>query len=256
MKNQSLTNKNLFKNVRLLSEQNQDKSAIIDENDAWINWVVVEKMFAIDRKQWLTWAKENQMRVVDKTNQSITLDFNLSDFKAYQDQDYDDQNLINQYLPLVHSLATVMNYYSNSNYEDLNQRFLALMKKNLYYIQDPLQFYYQVYQPYFLNLYQSFLNTNPFYQKHHQLSWIYLRPSADPHHLSELINHYLVPLARADEKLVKQLLKIDKKELIYQLNDHYNINIDHRATQQADWNLFLKNTIKSAPAKKYTNRLW
>lgn len=110
------------------------------------------------------------MRVVDKTNQSITLDFNLSDFKAYQDQDYDDQNLINQYLPLVHSLATVMNYYSNSNYEDLNQRFLALMKKNLYYIQDPLQFYYQVYQPYFLNLYQSFLNTNPFYQKHHQLS--------------------------------------------------------------------------------------
>lgn len=34
MKNQSLTNKNLFKNVRLLSEQNQDKSAIIDENDS------------------------------------------------------------------------------------------------------------------------------------------------------------------------------------------------------------------------------
>lgn len=205
---------------------------IVIDKPVIINWTLIKQYFGLDPSDFETLK-------IDQINQDQTLDFHLSNFSDYQNYYANqDQNLIiDHYLQLVNSLVTAWSYQWNDQalnqaISSLNQSWIA--KADLIDLKDPIDFYYQIYIPYFYRYYDLLVNQNrDFYASHYQLANVYLQPGANFDNLVNFYNQYLKVLPTLDQSRIN-FLKFQNRQTFFKvLNQFFAINLSENQNFQS-----------------------
>ena len=205
---------------------------IVIDKPVIINWTLIKQYFGLDPSDFETLK-------IDQINQDQTLDFHLSNFSDYQNYYANqDQNLIiDHYLQLVNSLVTAWSYQWNDQalnqaISSLNQSWIA--KADLIDLKDPIDFYYQIYIPYFYRYYDLLVNQNrDFYTRHYQLVNVYLQPGANFDQLVNFYNQYLKVLPTLDESRINFLKCQNRQTFFKVLNQCFAINLSENQNFQS-----------------------